>query len=198
MARTADDRREHIIEFIQQYLGRNGYPPSVREIGAAVGLKSTASVARHLKTLETDGVISHPPLKRRAWSLQGKGQEVSSVPVVGKITAGQPILATEQVEDTWQIPVGLFRLKADFLLRVVGDSMIDAGIREGDLVAVQSTSAVNDGEIVIGMIGEEATVKYLDRSGGKIRLLPANPLYSPIEDPSITVIGRVVGLIRAY
>ncbi|MHB1610728.1 MAG: transcriptional repressor LexA [Sulfobacillus sp.] len=198
MANPAGDRQKSIMEFIQQYLGRNGYPPSVREIGAAVGLRSTASVARYLKILESQGFISHPPMKRRAWSLSGTGHESSTVPVIGKITAGQPILATEQIEDQWQIPVSLFHLKADFLLRVVGDSMIDAGIREDDLVAVQSTSTVDNGEIVIALIGDDATVKYLDRSDGRLRLIPANPNYEPIEDPDITVIGRVVGLIRSY
>lgn len=198
MRKPMADHKQHIIDFIQQYLTRYGYPPSVREIGAAVGLKSTASVARYLKQLEQDGRITHPPLKRRAWSVTGETQEVGIVPIVGKITAGQPILAAEQIEDSWRLPATLFHPQADYLLRVIGDSMIEAGIREGDLVAVNSTTSAQNGEIVIALIGDEATVKYLDLSHNPARLVPANPRYEPIVDQTMTVLGRVVGLIRSY
>lgn len=198
MRKPTADHQKNIIDFIQQYLTRYGYPPSVREIGAAVGLKSTASVARYLKRLEQDGRITHPPLKRRAWSLTGQMQEVGTVPVVGKITAGQPILATEHIEERWTLPATLFHPQADYLLRVIGDSMIDAGIREGDMVAVESTTSAKNGDIVIALIGDEATVKYIDLTHDPVRLLPANARYSPIVDSRMTVIGRVVGLIRSY
>ncbi len=198
MRKPVADHQQHIIDFIQQYLTRYGYPPSVREIGAAVGLKSTASVARYLKRLEQEGRITHPPMKRRAWAVTGDTQEVGTVPLVGKITAGQPILADEHVEERWRLPSTLFHPHADYLLRVIGDSMIDAGIREGDLVAVESTTSAQNGDIVIALIGDEATVKYIDLSHKPARLLPANPRYTPIIDPAMTVIGRVVGLIRSY
>jgi repressor LexA len=198
LAQKGDERRQRIVAYIQDHLSQNGYPPSVREIGAAVGLASTASVARHLKLLEKNGQLSHAPSKRRAWRLDGASRETSLLPLVGKIQAGQPVLAQEQVEDHVTVSLGLFHPRADYLLRVDGDSMIDAGIRPGDLVAVVSQSTAEDGDIVIALIGEEATVKRLEKQKGSVRLMPANPNYSPIEAPDLAIIGRVVGLLRSY
>lgn len=194
------EREQRIIQYIQQFHTEHGYPPSVREIGAAVGLKSTASVARYLKHLEQTGHISHPPHKRRAWTLGNTSPDKPSVdlPLVGKITAGIPNLAVEESEDVFQLPLSLFRHRPNFLLRVQGDSMIEAGIQEGDLVAVQSTRVADNGEIVIALLEDEATVKYLERQDDHVRLLPANPRYAPIESAEIQIIGRVVGLIRGY
>ncbi|MDA8193161.1 MAG: transcriptional repressor LexA [Thermaerobacter sp.] len=188
-----------IVDFIRGYVADHGYPPSVREIAAGVGLRSTASVARHLKALEAAGHISHPPLKRRAWTVEpALASPTLRVPLVGKITAGLPILAIEQQEDMLTLPAMLFRRRPDYVLRVVGDSMVEAGIEDGDMVAVQSTTMADNGAIVIALLGDEATVKYLERLPDTIRLLPANPRYAPIEDPGIQVLGVVVGLVRSY
>lgn len=198
MTRHDTQRKHKILDFIQAYQIQHGYPPSIREIGAAVGLRSTASVARHLKSLEDEGYITHPPLKGRAWTVRHAASHQNiQVPLIGKITAGLPILATEQVEDNMTFPVSLFGQIPDFLLRVVGDSMIEAGIFDRDIVAVRETALAETHTIVIARIGDEATVKYLDITPHGYRLLPANPHYEPIESPDITIVGRVIGLIRA-
>ncbi|MCY0879872.1 MAG: transcriptional repressor LexA [Firmicutes bacterium] len=189
------DRQNHILAYIQSYTDRHGYPPSVREIAAAVGLKSTASVARYLKALEQSGRLSHPPAKRRAWSVTERAGAIEA-PLVGRITAGQPILAVENQEERFRLSPHLFNRVPDYFLRVKGDSMVEAGIYDGDLVAVQSTEVAHNGEIVIALIGEESTVKYFERHPDFIRLVPANPRYQPIEGTNIRIIGRVVGLIR--
>ena len=198
MARKGDERRQRIVEYIQTHLRQNGYPPSVREIGAAVGLASTASVFRHLRQLEATGQLSHAPFKRRAWRLDGPPQDAQSIPVVGQIRAGNPVLAQEHVEEHVTVSTELFHPGADFFLRVEGDSMIDAGIRPGDLLAVTLQSDADDGDIVIALLGDEATVKRLEKRPGRTRLMPANPNYEPIESPDIVVVGRVVGLLRTY
>lgn len=190
------DRQNDILAFIQTYTDQHGYPPSVREIGAAVGLKSTASVARYLVALQNSGRLTHPAAKRRAWSVSDRPAAIDA-PLIGRITAGQPILAQENQEERFRLSPRLFSRSPDYLLRVKGDSMIDAGIYEGDLVAVQVTDTANNGDIVIALIGDESTVKYLERRDGRIQLNPANPHYQPIIHPDITIIGRVVGLVRA-
>ncbi|MCY0899965.1 MAG: transcriptional repressor LexA [Firmicutes bacterium] len=189
------DRQNHILAFIQSYTDRHGFPPSVREIAAAVGLKSTASVARYLKALEQSGRVSHPPTKRRAWSVTDRVGAIEA-PLVGRITAGNPILAVENHEERFRLSPHLFNHPPDYFLRVRGDSMMGAGIYDGDLVAVQATETANNGDIVIALIGEESTVKYFERHADFIRLTPANPRYQPIEGTDIRIIGRVVGLIR--
>lgn len=190
------DRQNHILAYIETYIDQNGFPPSVREIGAAVGLKSTASVFRYLKALEQSGRLAHPPSKRRAWSVQDRPRAVDA-PLVGRITAGQPILAVENLEERLRVSPEFFSHSPDYFLRVQGDSMIEAGIYDGDLVAVESTTTARNGEIVIALIGEESTVKYLERRDGHIQLNPANPRYHPIVAPNIEIIGRVVGLVRS-
>ena len=193
---NGQERQHHILSFIQAYTDQNGFPPSVREIGAAVGLKSTASVARYLKVLESDGRLTHPPTKRRAWSLQDRPAS-GQAPLVGRITAGEPILAIENQEERLRFSPQFFGRIPDYFLRVEGDSMIEAGIYHGDLVAVEVTETAASGEIVIALIGEESTVKYLHREAGHIQLNPANPRYQPIVSPDIQVIGRVIGLVRS-
>jgi repressor LexA len=190
------DRQNHILAFIQSYTDQYGYPPSVREIGAAVGLKSTASVARYLEALQNSGRLTHPATKRRAWSVQDRPAAIEA-PLIGRITAGQPILAQENQEERFRLSPRLFSRRPDYLLRVKGDSMIEAGIYDGDLVAVHSTDTADDGDIVIALIGDESTVKYLERRKGRIQLNPANPHYEPIISPDIQIIGRVVGLVRS-
>ena len=190
------DRQNHILSYIQSYTDRLGFPPSIREIGAAVGLKSTASVARYLTALQNNGRLSHPATKRRAWSVQDRPEAVDA-PLIGRITAGEPILAQENQEERFRLSPRLFSRTPDYLLRVKGDSMIEAGIREGDLVAVHSTDTAENGDIVIALIGDESTVKYLEKKDGHIQLNPANPYYEPIISPDIQIIGQVVGLVRA-
>ncbi len=197
MRMAGADRQQHILQFIQAYTQDHGYPPSVREIGAAVGLRSTASVARYLKALEQAGYIVHPPSKRRAWSLDGPARaRATSVPVVGRVPAGLPSLAHELIDDQVWVSAGVFATAPDYFLRVVGDSMVDAGIYDGDLAAVQMTTTAQNGDIVVGLIGEEATLKYFYATPEGIELRPANRRYQPIRRPDIRVVGRVVGIIR--
>ncbi|MCL6564294.1 MAG: transcriptional repressor LexA [Firmicutes bacterium] len=200
MSAKGDARRQQIAEYVAQYVRRHGYPPTVREIAHAVGLRSVATVARHLAVMEAQGQLSHQPMTRRSWRLaQSPALAAVEVPVLGRITAGAPILAQNHIEDYWALPAGLFRPPADFLLRVKGDSMIEAGIWDGDWVAVHSQDYAQDGEIVIALVGEEATVKRLERrSGEPPRLLPANPAYAPIEGVDFIILGRVVGLMRTW
>lgn len=194
--RRGVDRQNDILSYIQSYTDQYGFPPSIREIGSAVGLKSTASVARYLTALQDSGRLVHPATKRRAWSIQDRPSSVEA-PLIGRITAGEPILAQENQEERFRLSPRLFSRAPDYLLRVKGDSMIEAGIYDGDLVAVQSTETADDGDIVIALIGDESTVKYLERRHGHIQLNPANPRYQPIINPDIQIIGRVVGLVRA-
>ncbi len=198
MAAKGDARRQRILEYIQAHLNQHGYPPSVREIGAAVGLQSPASVARHLRRLEENGQISHTPMKRRAWRVDRPQLETYTIPLIGQIRAGQPQLAQEQIEEQVVLPLSLFHPAAQFLLRVHGDSMVEAGILPDDWVAVASQSHAGEGDIVIALMGDEATVKRFHREGDVIHLLPANPRYDPIITRDVTIVGRVVGVIRAY
>ncbi|CAB1128851.1 LexA repressor [Candidatus Hydrogenisulfobacillus filiaventi] len=203
MARRSD-RREQILAYIEEHIQSHGYPPSVREIGAAVGLRSSASVFRHLRILEAGGRLTHQPSKRRAWQLDpGRaggpaGAEVALVPLLGRITAGVPILAQEQVEDHLAVPRHLFHGRPDFLLRVMGDSMQEAGILDGDLVVVQAQPAADEGDIIIALLENEATVKRLHLTREGPWLMPANPRYQPLFAPDLKVLGRVIGLLRGY
>lgn len=190
------ERQNDIVSYIQNYGDQHGYPPSVREICSAVGLKSTASVARYLKQLEDSGRLTHPPAKRRAWQLQDRTPSIEA-PLVGRITAGHPILAVENQEERFRLSPHMFSTAPDYFLRVRGDSMIEAGIYDGDLVAVQSSDTADNGDIVIALLGDESTVKYLQRQGNHVQLNPANPRYQPIVSPDIRIIGRVVGLVRS-
>ena len=192
MPRTSN-KSEKIVEFMQQFTLENGYPPSVREIGAAVGLRSTASVSYHLQQLQDKGLLP---------SAAGKGRKrvtVTSrrsgfIPVVGTVTAGLPILAVENQE-------GLLAWDGDpdcFALRVRGDSMIGAGILSGDQVVIRPQQTADDGQIVVARIGDEATVKRLSRRDGQIWLLPENENYEPIDGSEAEIIGLVKAVVRMY
>lgn len=192
MPRTSN-KSEKIVEFMQQFTLENGYPPSVREIGAAVGLRSTASVSYHLQQLQEKGLLQ---------SAAGKGRKrvtVTSrrsgfIPVVGTVTAGLPILAVENQE-------GLLAWDGDpdcFALRVRGDSMIGAGILSGDQVVIRPQQTADDGQIVVARIGDEATVKRLSRRDGQIWLLPENDSYEPIDGSEAEIIGLVKAVVRMY
>ncbi|MBE6985635.1 MAG: transcriptional repressor LexA [Ruminococcaceae bacterium] len=189
MGRTSD-KREKIMEYLRDFTAQNGYAPSIREIMQAVGLHSTASVHYHLKELNQSGEISIDGGKNRAISVsQAKG-----VPIIGVVTAGQPILAVENIE-------GYLPWDGDgdcFALRVRGDSMIEAGIFDGDKVIVRPQPTAEHGQIVVALLGEEATVKRLHRKDGEIWLMPENPAYTPIDGSEAQILGRVRAVIREY
>ncbi len=192
MPRTTD-KQEKILEFLNSYIEENGYPPSVREICAAVGLKSTATVSYHLNELKRQGRIQGDSSKKRAISLP-EAQRVGRIPLVGVVTAGLPILAVENQEGTipWDGD------QSCFALRVRGDSMIGAGILNGDKVVVRPQPDADNGEIVVALLGDEATVKRLHRDKDGIWLLPENPNYDPIDGREAQILGKVKAVIREY
>lgn len=191
MARTSD-KAQRIIEFVDSFIRENGYSPSVREIGEAVGLRSTASVSYHLQALQEKGLLQSPGQKGRKRSLV-TGARPGQIPVVGLVTAGQPILAVENQEGTlaWGDP-------GCFGLRVRGDSMINAGILSGDKVVVRPQPTAMDGQIVVARIEDEATVKRLSRRNGQVWLLPENDAYEPIDGSEAEIIGIVKAVVREY
>jgi repressor LexA len=201
------ERQRAILEYLHEYVDDHGYPPTVREIGEAVGLRSPSTVHAHLAQLERAGVLKRDPTKPRAIELTDRrrpGQpaevEVRRLPLVGQIAAGGPLLAEENVEEELGVPEPL-SAGADFLLRVKGDSMIDAGILDGDIVVVQRREDARNGEIVVALAGEdesadEATVKRFFREDGRVRLQPENSALEPIYAPYVRVLGRVVGVFR--
>lgn len=195
-------RQKQILDFIRQEVRKKNYPPSVREIGEAVGLSSSSTVHAHLSKLEQKGLIRRNPTKPRAIELLEYEQEpayiadVIRVPVVGQVTAGQPILAEENIEEYFPLPKVMVRNDTVFLLRVRGDSMINAGIMNGDYVIVRRQETAQSGEIVVAMLEDEATVKRFYKEKDHIRLEPENDLYEPIRSPFISVIGKVIGVFR--
>ena len=191
MARTSD-KAQRIVEFVDSFIRENGYSPSVREIGEAVGLRSTASVSYHLQALQEKGLLQSPGTKGRKRSLVTSARP-GQIPIVGLVTAGQPILAVENQEGSlaWGDP-------GCFGLRVRGDSMINAGILPGDTVIVRPQSSADDGQIVVARIGDEATVKRLSRRNGRVWLLPENDAYDPIDGSEAELIGLVKGVVREY
>ncbi len=192
MARTSD-KAEQILSYVNQFIQENGYAPSVREIGAAVGLRSTASVSYHIQALQNKGLLQSPEAKGRKRSIV-TGIRPGQIPVVGVVTAGVPILAVENQEGTlcWDGDPSCFAL------RVQGDSMINAGILNGDKVVVRPQQTADDGQIVVAMIGDEATVKRLRRRNGQIWLLPENDNYEPIDGTNAQLIGLVKAVVREY
>lgn len=191
MPRTSN-KAELIMNYVNQFIQENGYSPSVREIGAAVGLRSTASVSYHLQALQEKGLLQAPGAKGRKRALV-TGVRPGQIPVVGMVTAGIPILAVENQEGTipWNEP-------GCFALRVRGDSMIGAGILSGDKVVVRPQQTADDGQIVVARIEDEATVKRLRRRNGEIWLMPENDNYAPIDGRDAELIGVVRGVIREY
>jgi repressor LexA len=197
------DRQKKILDHIRRAVAERGYPPSVREIGEAVGLHSPSSVHAQLAALAQKGYLSKAPSRPRAIRVQGAGGKASpmtrvrEVPVVGSIAAGAPILAEQNIEDTIAVPSELTSKGTLFALRVRGDSMIDAGILDGDTVIIREQSVAEDGDIVAALIDEEeATVKRLSRKGGRVRLLAENPAYGPIQAENVRVLGKVVSVMR--
>lgn len=188
--------QQKIYDYIAQALREQGYPPSVREIGEAVGLKSPSTVHFHLKHLEELGVIGKQAGKGRALTLTEAPQE-NQVPIVGNVAAGSPILAQECIEDYLTFDTG-GRDGEYFALRVRGESMLNAGILPDDLVVVHQQPAANNGEIVVALLGDEATVKRLKRQGREVWLLPENPAYQPIDGREARILGKVAAVIRRY
>ena len=192
MARTSNKPGE-ILEFVNRFIQDNGFAPSVREIGEAVGLRSTASVSYHLQQLQAKGLLMSPGAKGKKRAIV-TAQRPGQIPVVGVVTAGLPILAVENQEGTmaWEGDPSCFAL------RVRGDSMINAGILSGDKVVVRPQQTADDGQIVVARIGDEATVKRLSRKRGKVWLLPENPAYDPIDGTEAELIGIVKAVVREY
>ena len=192
MPRTSN-KAQLIVDYVNQFIQENGYSPSVREIGAAVGLRSTASVSYHLQALQEKGLLASPGAKGRKRAIVTTARP-GQIPVIGVVTAGLPILAVENQE-------GSISWDGDpscFALRVRGDSMINAAILPGDLVVVRPQQHADDGQIVVARIGEEATVKRLRRRNGEIWLMPENENYAPIDGSEAEIIGLVKGVIREY
>jgi repressor LexA len=200
-------RQQEIWDFLVEYVDAHGYPPTVREIGEAVGLASPSTVHAHLANLERAGLLKRDPTKPRALELVGRERteaahvaeaEMPRLPLVGQIAAGGPLLADENIEDHVAVPE---RLSGDFILRVKGESMIDAGILDGDLLVVQRAQDARNGDIVVALAGDdetadEATVKRFFRDGGRIRLQPENASMEPIYARHVEILGRVVGVFR--
>ena len=192
MPRTSN-KAQLIVDYVNQFIQENGYSPSVREIGAAVGLRSTASVSYHLQALQEKGLLQSPGSKGRKRAIVTTVRP-GQIPVVGVVTAGLPILAVENQEGylSWDGDPGCFAL------RVRGDSMINAAILSGDLVVVRPQQSADDGQIVVARIGDEATVKRLRRRGGEIWLMPENDNYAPIDGTEAELIGIVKAVVREY
>jgi repressor LexA len=194
-------RQKEIFDYIRRYLRKNGYPPTVREIGQALGLHSPSTVHAHLAKLEKLGVLRRDPTKPRAIEvLMDRAKRVmkpgTGTPLVGNVAAGQPILAEENIEDYLELPEMISGGGDDYVLRVRGDSMRDAGILEGDYVVVRPANDADNGEIVVALIEDEATVKRYFRERSGVRLEPENPSYKPIHTKDATVLGKVTGVFR--
>ncbi len=196
------DKQTQIYNFLIEFTKSKGYPPSVREICQAVSLKSTSTVHGHLKRLEKKGLIYRDPTKPRALEiveLSNEEKELIDIPIVGKVTAGMPILATENIEDMFQIPINYGKHNNDlFILKVTGDSMIEAGILDGDLAIIEQKNVATNGDIVVALIENEATIKRFFKENGFIRLQPENKNYEPIIVEDCSILGKLVGIYRAY
>lgn len=203
MPRQVTTRQRAILRCISETTEDRGYPPTVREIGNAVGLKSSSSVHHQLKALQRAGYLTRDGSLTRALRLSEHAPVLSRarpafVPLVGRVAAGQPILADENIQDVLPLPADLLSASADsFLLRVEGDSMIEKGILDGDYVIVRQQPVAEDGDIVVALLGDEATVKTFYRHGDEIELRPANPAMQPIFTGDVQILGRVSGVVRA-
>jgi repressor LexA len=203
-------RQQQILEVVDAHLARHGYPPTVREIGEAVGLTSSSTVHAHLANLERLGHLRRDPTKPRALGVIGRESPASEpvavlperagirmLPLLGRIAAGAPTLAEQHVEEEMAVPEMLTASGENFLLKVRGESMIDAGILDGDFVVIRRQSSCADGEIVAALVdGEEATVKHLRHEGARVRLDPANQALKPFYPEQVEVLGKVVGVFR--
>jgi repressor LexA len=194
-------RQQQILDYIEDQVEAKGYPPSVREIGSAIGLSSSSTVHSHLTALERKGLVKRDPTKPRALLLANRrparAAGTVTVPLIGQVAAGSPVLAVENIEDEVVWPQGLTP-EPSFALRVKGDSMIDDGIHDGDIVLVRQQASADNGDTVVALIEDEATVKRFYKEKGRARLEPANPAYQPIYSSELAIVGKVVGLIRRF
>jgi repressor LexA len=189
--RGTTEKQQRILDVIRDFTAEMGYPPSVREIGERVGLSSSSTVQSHLKTLERHGLLRRDPT-----TPPDERPESVSLPIIGRVAAGVPITAAENLEDTFVLPASFVKRHGAFMLRVKGDSMIDAAILDGDLIVVDPQPNAENGEIVVAMIDGEATVKRFYREAGRIRLQPENRDMAPIYADDVTVVGRVEAVVR--
>jgi repressor LexA len=214
MQKKANDKQQKILDFVIKQVDEKGYPPSVREICGAVGFRSTSTVHGYLEKLKKSGLIQKDPTKPRALRIVSgnakpypgnsggidgfyQQKELVNVPIVGKVTAGQPILAVENIDDTFPLPVNLVGNSTVFMLRVKGDSMVEAGILDNDFVLVRQQSSAGNGDMVVALLGEEATVKTFYKEKDYIRLQPENRYLKPIiVKDDISILGKVIGVFR--
>jgi repressor LexA len=215
MNKKLNDKQQQILDFVNRQVEEKGYPPSVREICSAVGFRSTSTVHGYLEKLEKNGLILKDPTKPRALRVVGSGKktqprenaaspkdyysrrEMVDIPIVGKVTAGMPILAVENIEDTFPLPLDFVQNSTAFMLKVQGDSMVEAGILDKDLVLVKQQSTAVNGEIVVALIGDEATVKTFYKEKGYVRLQPENQYMEPIiVKENLSILGKVIGVFR--
>lgn len=196
------DKQLEVYNFLKTYTENRGFPPSVREICEAVGLSSTSTVHGHLKRLEKKGLIKRDPSKPRALEIVELNQnkkEMINVPIVGKVTAGLPILATENIEDTFPLPLDYVKHDRElFMLKVTGESMINAGINDGDLAIIEKKESAENGNIVVALIDNEATIKRFFKENGHFRLQPENDTMDPIIVENCSILGKLVGIYRQY
>lgn len=202
MIQMKSSKQSEIYEFIKQQITSKGYPPSVREICEAVNLSSTSTVHGHLARLEKKGLIRRDPTKPRAIELLLESpikKEMIDIPIVGKITAGEPILAQESIDDFFTLPISFIKSNSElYILKVSGESMIEAGIFDGDLAIIEKTSTASNGDIVVALIDNEATIKRFFKEDGYIRLQPENSSMSPIIVKDCKILGKLAGLYRKY
>lgn len=205
MAQALSEKQKKILNFLKQEIRTKGYPPSVREICDAVGLKSTSTVHGYLERLEKKGLIRRDPTKPRAIEILDDTtyvfkKELVNVPIVGRVTAGQPILAVENIEDTFPIPAEYLHNHNNdvFMLSVRGESMIEAGILDGDMVIIEKKPTAKNGDMVVALIEDEATVKTFYKEKDHIRLQPENPAMEPIIVRDVSILGKVIGVIRMF
>lgn len=200
MSNSRGDSQSRILSYIQKATKEKGYPPSVREICNATGLRSTSTVHGHLLRMQKKGLLNRDSMKPRAITLPAEAlderQNLTYVPIVGSVTAGEPILAIENIEDYAAFPRGLLGDGEHYILRVRGESMIEAGIQSGDYVVVKKQATAYNGEIIVAMIDDEATVKRYYRENGMFRLQPENRSMQPLFTMELTVLGKVVALYR--
>ena len=194
-------KQQEILEYIKETILKKGYPPAVREICEAVNLKSTSSVHSHLETLEENGYIRRDPTKPRAIEILDDHfnltrREVANIPLIGSVAAGQPILAQENIENYFPVPVDLIPNQEAFILKVKGESMINAGILDGDHIIVAQQETADNGDIVVALLDDSATVKRFYREDSQIRLQPENDTMEPIYATDVQILGKVVGLLR--
>ena len=202
MEKQKIDQTAKVLEFIERFMEENSYPPSVRDMCKGLNIASTATIVYHLRKLEKQGKLSREKQKNRAIEVSGskKAQLKTKIPIVGKVAAGTPILATENVEDTLAFSDNIFGNSQEemFILKVSGDSMVNVGIYDGDKIVVLKQANAENGEIVVAMVEDSATVKRFFRENGHVRLQPENDYMEPIIVDDAVILGKVVGLIRQY